>query len=71
MTIDEPLPPLELHPPYSLDFIAYLHGGCYPRDTTEQLLLAVAADAHGAGLLRAVMRTTVELRLLGLSTLNP
>ncbi|MBE5471747.1 hypothetical protein [Mycobacteroides abscessus] len=70
MTDDELLPPIELMPPYSLDFIAHLHGGCYPRHTTEHLLLAVVADAHGAGLLQAVMRTTVELQLLGLSTSN-
>src|SRR5947209_7583707 len=38
---DESAPPIEYEPPYSIDFVAHLHGGCYPEHITPTFLAAV------------------------------
>jgi hypothetical protein len=50
---DEPIPPVEWSPPYSLDFVAHLEGGCYPTDITDTLMSAVRGDSDGARMLEA------------------
>ncbi|MDM2096403.1 hypothetical protein PP348_20220 [Mycobacteroides abscessus] len=62
---DEPLPPIEYEPPYSLNFVAHLDAGCYPDDLTPELLAGVRRDPAGAGLLDLLTTTQLELRLLG------
>ena len=65
MTDDEPLPAVEPAPPYSLEFIAHLHGGCYDDDITPQLLAAVAKDEAGKRILDELTIIQLELALLG------
>lgn len=61
---DHPIPPIEWSPPYSLDFIAHLHGGCYPEDVTPNLLAAVRDDPARARQLDSMTLVQLELRLL-------
>ncbi len=63
----EPLPAIEHAPPYSLEFIAHLHGGCYDDDITPQLLAAVAEDEAGKRRLDELIIVRLELALLGSS----
>jgi hypothetical protein len=58
-------PPVEHRPPYSFDFIAHLHGGCYPDDVAPMLLRAVQRDPDGARMLEALIAAQLELRLYG------
>jgi hypothetical protein len=55
-------PPIEFQPPYSLDFVAHLHGGCYSADVTPMLLRSVQADPDGARMLNAITDVQLELR---------
>lgn len=70
MTNNEPLPPIEHHPPYSLEFVAHLHGGCYGEDFTPQLLAAVRKDAGGVQLLDDITRAQSLLATFGVRTRN-
>lgn len=58
-------PPIEYGPPYSMDFVAHLHGGCYLAAVTPMLLRAVRRDADGARMLDALTTTQLEVRLHG------
>jgi hypothetical protein len=62
---DEPIPPFEWSPPYSLEFVAHLEAGCYPDDVTPRLMAAVRSDPAGARMLDALTIVQMELRLLG------
>lgn len=62
---DAPIPPVELSPPYSLEFVAHLEAGCYPDDVTPELMAVVCRDPAGARMLDALRITQLELRLLG------
>ena len=53
---DEPIPPIEYAPPYSMDFVAHLDAG-YPNDVTRDLLAAVRTDPAGSRLLNALSVT--------------
>jgi hypothetical protein len=53
-------------PPYSVDFVAHLHGGCYPDAVTDGLLTAVRRDPDAARVLDSLTITQVELHELGL-----
>jgi hypothetical protein len=55
-------PPIEFQPPYSLDFVAHLHGGCYSADVTPMLLRSVQTDPDGARMLDALTGVQLELR---------
>jgi len=59
-------PPIEYVPPYSLDFIAHLHDGCYSAQATPMLLQAVQRDPDGARMLDAL--TSAQLKLSFYST---
>lgn len=61
------LPPVEYGPPYSMDFVAHLHGGCYDTDLTPSLLEAVRRDAASARMLDALTMTQMELGELRMS----
>ncbi|SHT79403.1 Uncharacterised protein [Mycobacteroides abscessus subsp. abscessus] len=65
MTDDELLPPIELRPPYSLDFVAHLHGGCYPDDITPLLLAAVDRNDAGRRMLDDLALARLELVIMG------
>jgi len=56
-------PPIEYAPPFSLDFVAHLHGGCYPPDVTPLLLRAVQHDPDGGPMLDALESVCRELRV--------
>lgn len=60
---DPPVPPVEYHPPYSLDFVAHLDAGCYPDEIAAELLAAVSRDEHGRRVLDALTITGLELRI--------
>ena len=62
MTNHEPLPPIESSAPYSLDFVAHLHGGCYPNDVSPQLIEAVKRDPAGKQALDALNLVQLELK---------
>jgi hypothetical protein len=64
---DEGIPGIEWAPPYSPDFVAHLHGGCYPADVTPALLYAVNADPEGQRVLDALTVVQLELLLAELS----
>ncbi|MFZ2178238.1 MAG: hypothetical protein WAW17_30285 [Rhodococcus sp. (in: high G+C Gram-positive bacteria)] len=51
-------------PPWTFDFVALLHGGCY-EDPDDRLLTCVAQDPDGARMLGALDRVVGLLRLLG------
>jgi len=57
-------PPIEYGPPFSLDFVAHLHGGCYPADVTPLLLRAVQRDPDGVRLLDRLTNVQRAVRLL-------
>ncbi|WP_074355653.1 hypothetical protein [Mycobacteroides abscessus] len=59
------IPPVEFEPPYSVDFVAHLHGGCYPDALASDLLAGVRRDHESARLLDALTVTQLELRILG------
>lgn len=61
----ESIPPPEHAPPYSLDFVSHLHGGCYPANITPALLHAVRHDPAGVRMLDALTVTQMELGILG------
>lgn len=63
--LDDALPPIELAPPYSLDFVAHLDAGCYPDDLSDALLAAVCRDEHGRRLLDALIVSRLEVRTAG------
>lgn len=60
---DQSIPPIEREPPYSMDFIAHLHGGCYPDAISRLLVAAVRADPDGARMLDGLEIVQLELRL--------
>jgi hypothetical protein len=57
------IPPIECVPPYSIDFVTHLHGGCYSGDVTPSLLSAVRADPDGMRMLEALILVQVALGL--------
>lgn len=59
------VPPVEYSPPYTMNFVAHLSGGCYPADITPALLRAVRADETGARMLDGITMVELELRLCG------
>lgn len=59
------VPPVEYSPPYTMNFVAHLSGGCYPADITPALLSAVRADETGARMLDGITMVELELRLCG------
>ncbi|WP_255784566.1 hypothetical protein [Mycobacteroides abscessus] len=61
---DEPLPSIEYCPPYSLDFVAHLHGGCYSEDIMAKLLTEVRADQAGQRMLDQLTIIQMELSLV-------
>lgn len=63
MTNDESPPAVEHAPPYSLEFVAHLHGGCYSADITPQLIAGVKADEAGRRLLDQLTIVQLELWL--------
>lgn len=68
MTSDDPLPPVEFGPPYSLDFVAHLHGGCYSDAVSPGLLAAVGRDDIGRQMLDDLAIAQLELVFLGHSS---
>jgi hypothetical protein len=62
---DQPIPPIEYRPPYSLDFVSHLDAGCYPDEMTAELLAQVSCDDEGRRMLDALTIVGLELRLLG------
>lgn len=60
--IDPPIPPIEYHPPYSLDFVSHLDAGCYPDEVTEKLLAEVSKDEEARRMLEALTLVGLELR---------
>jgi hypothetical protein len=58
------LPAIEWSPPFTMDFVAHLAGGCYPDDVTPALLRAVRTDRDGARMLYALALVQLELVLL-------
>lgn len=60
---DEPVPPIELAPPYSMEFVAHLHAGCYAEGISRQLIRAVRQDKEGQRMLDALSITQLELRI--------
>lgn len=67
---DEPLPPTEYGPPYSLDFVAHLHAGCYSGSETPSLMEAVRRDADGARMIDALLHTQLAVHALGRTVRN-
>jgi hypothetical protein len=65
VTDDEPLPAIEQAPPYTLEFIAHLHGECYGDDITPQLLAAATKDEAGKRMLDELTIVRLELALMG------
>lgn len=65
MTDDDPVPPIQQGPPYSLDFVAHLHGRCYGDNVTPHLLTAVKADAEGRAMFDALETVHLDIRRLG------
>lgn len=59
---DLPIPPIEYHPPYSLDFVAHLDADCYPGEITAELLAEVSLDEEGRRMLEALTMVGLELR---------
>lgn len=51
---DNILPPIEHSPPFSMAFVAHLHGGCYPSDVATQLTAVVRRDRTGRQMLNAL-----------------
>ncbi|RIT48809.1 hypothetical protein D2E80_11935 [Mycobacteroides abscessus] len=68
---DEPRPPVEFCPPYSLDFVAHLHGGCYPDAITPGFLAAVRRDAIGRRMLDEIAIAQLELVFAAHSSPRP
>lgn len=60
--VEPPLPPIEHHPPYSVDFVACLDAGCYPDSVTPDLLAAVNSDEEGRRVLVALALVGLQLR---------
>jgi hypothetical protein len=56
-------PPIEYGPPFSLDFVAHLHGYRYPADVAPLLMRAVQRDPDGARMLDALESVRIELRV--------
>lgn len=64
--MDEPIPPIEYEPPYSLDFLAHLHGECYDgTHDLSQVWASVLRDASAAQIVREL--TEVQMALRGFS----
>lgn len=67
---DDDPPSIEHHPPYSPEFVAHLHAGCYPDDLTPALLALVRADPGGARMLDDYSLIQLELRSHVVGTLG-
>jgi hypothetical protein len=59
------LPAIDFEPPYSLDFLAHLHGGCYPPDVTARLLEGIGRDLDASKLMDSLTLVQLALRLVG------
>ncbi|WP_421874646.1 hypothetical protein [Mycolicibacterium wolinskyi] len=60
---DQPIPPIEFEPPYSMDFVSHLDAGCYPDEIMAERLAAVSRDEEGRRMLDALAIVGLELRL--------
>jgi hypothetical protein len=67
---EELLPPVETAPPYTRDFIAHLHGDCYPADVTSRVLPEVRGALDGARVLDELESVRLALAVLGSRTLS-
>lgn len=63
MTHDE-LPPIEYNPPFSMEFVAHLHGGCYDEDIAIRLLSMARQDRTGQHMLDMLNITRLGLARL-------